>query len=117
MRFNEDILHFLLEQGTFEVQRGPIFERIVRVAPIDGYAGLSNAEQQAIQGWFSRPCCGQTHTGEPQDCPHTDNNPLTGEALLNAYEASNDSDFVQCDQCRDEDNFVADRIANGIARR
>lgn len=115
MRFKEEILRFLLEQGTFEVQRGAHFERIVRVAPIEGYTGLSNVEQEAIQEWFSRPCCGQTNTGEPEDCPH--GTVLTGEDLLDAYHASNDSDFVQCATCRDEDEFINGRIANGIARR
>jgi len=113
MRFKEEILHFLLEKGTFEDQRGAHFERIVRVAPIEGYAGLSNVEQEAIQKWFSCPCCGQTNTGEPEDCPH--GTVLTGEDLLDAYHASNDYDFVQCATCRDEDNHVAERKAKGAA--
>ncbi|AZU47165.1 hypothetical protein C3B79_1382 [Aeromonas hydrophila] len=41
---------------------------------------------------------------------------MEGDDLLEAYTQSQDPESVQCDDCAEQEAFVAGRIANGVAK-
>ncbi|MGL4709291.1 MAG: hypothetical protein ACRCWH_13880 [Aeromonas veronii] len=111
MSVNDEILGFLLEHDAFGRETDGKFQRIAEKGLKIGYAELSDAEKYTLRKWFTKPCCGMSSSGEHEDCPYSAE--LTDEQLLEAYEASHDPESVQCDSCRDEDDFNNHGMAKG----
>ncbi|QBX72894.1 hypothetical protein [Aeromonas hydrophila] len=111
---NNKILAFLLDHDAFDREDdGGKRAGVAQYAKDNGgYENLSGPQQALFRKWFSRECCGHRDGDEWVDCARL----LEGDDLLEAYTQSQDPESVQCDDCAEQEAFVAGRIANGVAK-
>lgn len=107
------ILRRQLEGGVYDNVEQMVYGLAKRaVDPNYGYASLSEARKRVLEPFLTQPCAGFiTGGGHPNDCPEF----LTGTALLEAYDQSDDIDGLQCASCRAAIEAEQDTWNNGYA--
>lgn len=99
----ESILHHQITHGIFE-QEAQKVQGIAQLAVDKGYSSLTVKQRTVIDPFLTQHCSGVTDPGgHHNDCGQ----PLTGEALLDAYQQSDDNESLECESCRSESSYYA----------
>ncbi|MEG2268163.1 MAG: hypothetical protein RSA84_12330 [Acinetobacter sp.] len=107
MPITEDILRIQLENDIFH-DEDQMVSGIARLAVDQGFNSLSARQKHVLEPFLTQHCTGVT---DPGDHHNGCNRELTDEALLEAYELSDDSQSLECESCRDERGFYAHQWA------
>ncbi len=103
MGVNESILHHQITHGIFD-NAAQMVQGIAQLAVDKGFTSLSEKQRAVIEPFLTQHCSGVTDPGaHHHDCGRA----LTGEALLTAYEESEDSENLECESCRSEKGYYA----------
>ena len=103
MGVNESILHHQITHGIFD-NASQMVQGIAQRAVDKGFTTLSEKQRAVIEPFMTQHCSGVSDPGvHHHDCCRA----LTGEALLTAYEESEDSENLVCESCRSERSYYA----------
>lgn len=101
MAVTEDILSHQLEVDVFHAEDSKV-SGIAQRAVDFGYDSLSPAQKKVLEPFLSKRCSGYTDPADHNECHVI----LQGEALLEAYEDAEDSEYLQCEACRAERDYL-----------
>lgn len=102
MGIEEKILKTSLEHCVFEAAEVDFAEGLAQLAVDKGYHSLSPKQKAVLDPYLSISCSGVTDPGGHHNGCDT---LLEGEALIEAYELSEDNQSLVCESCRDEQGF------------
>lgn len=98
----ERIFQTQLKKGVFDSAGVDFAKGLAQLAIDKGFDSLSQKQKNVLMPYFSMQCSGITDPGgHHNDCSII----LEGEALLDAYELSDDSNSLICESCREEQSY------------
>lgn len=102
MGIEERIFQTQLEKGIFDSAEIGFAKGLAQLAVDKGYGSLSPKQKNVLTPYLSVNCSGITDPGgHHNNCSAI----LEGQALLDAYELSDDSGSLMCESCRDEQSY------------
>lgn len=104
MGVEEKILDYQLDHGVFDNAAFSGAEGIARRAVKEGFDTLSPKQKAVLDPYLSETCSGVTDPGDHHNGCTAE---LKGEALLNAYNRCDDTEFLQCDDCYSEEGYIS----------
>lgn len=105
MGVTESILHHQITHGILD-NEAPMVRGIAQLAVDNGFTALSGKQRAVLEPFLTQHCSGVTDPGGyHNDCGQT----LTDDDLLDAYQQSDDSESLECESCRSESSFYANR--------
>lgn len=111
MGIEEKILDYQLTHGAFDNATFAGAEGIAKRAVTQGFNTLSPKQKSILEPYLSKTCSGVTDPGGyHNECSAE----LEGEALLDAYHRSDDTECLVCESCDNEEGYYAnqwDRIS------
>ncbi|HBT3148839.1 TPA: hypothetical protein MBF30_004037 [Klebsiella aerogenes] len=103
----ESILHHQLTHGILD-NEAQMVRGIAQLAVDNEFNSLSDKQRAVLEPFLTQHCSGVTDPGgHHNDCNQT----LTDNALLEAYNFSDDSENLECESCRSESSFYAHQWA------
>jgi len=102
MGIKERILDHQLAHGVFENAKFSGAEGIAKRAVDEGFSTLSAKQKAVLEPYLVKTCSGVTDPGGyHNECSAE----LEGEALLDAYHRSDDSECLICESCNNEAGY------------
>jgi len=99
MGIKENIFATQLENDVFDAADVDFAEGLARLAVDKGFDSLSPRQKAVLEPYLSVHCSGVTDPGgHHNECEAL----LEGEELLEAYQLSEDSQSLMCENCRSE---------------
>jgi hypothetical protein len=99
MTIEEKILDYQLNHDVFANAKYPSAEGIAKCAIEKGFSTLSSKQVAVLKPYLSVTCSGVTNPGEHHNGCLVE---LEGNNLLDAYEQSDDTECLICDNCYNE---------------
>jgi hypothetical protein len=99
MNIEERILDYQLTHGVFDNAKFPGAEGIAKLAVTKGFSTLSPKQVVVLKPYLSTICSGVTDPGDHHNGCLVE---LEGKNLLDAYEQSDDTECLICDNCYNE---------------
>lgn len=102
MAISEEILEYQISHGIFETAVSSKEKGIAQYAVDNSFSALTPKQKSVLEPYLKKTCSGVTDPGgNHNECSVV----LEGQALLDAYHRSFDSDSLLCEKCEDEQGF------------
>jgi hypothetical protein len=111
MNIKEQILEHQITHGVFDNVEFSGTKGIAKRAVSEGFDSLSDKQKAVLEPYLSSTCSGTTDPGgHHNDCSVE----LTGDALLESYQRTVDTECLVCDSCNSDQGYYThqwDRIS------
>jgi len=103
MEVTSQILQTQLDKGVFENSNNGAASGVAKAAIANGYDSLSEKQKYVLRPYLKARCSGVVDPGgNHNECQAT----LEGEALLEAYRVCDDTESLNCENCRSEVDYL-----------